>query len=72
MITVNSKVKDIVECPEAVEIVTGIWDGFDVTNPQMKLAYSMTLRALLAFPATKCPKDKQAAIAAALEEAEIE
>ena len=72
MITINSKVKDICESPEALAVVKEIMPEFDETNPGMKQAYGMSLKALLAFPATKCPKDKQKEIAEALEEAGIE
>ncbi|MBR3383765.1 MAG: hypothetical protein IKG69_00920, partial [Atopobiaceae bacterium] len=72
MITVKSKVKEIVENPEALAVVKGVYPAFDETNPGMKQAYGMSLKALLAFPATKCPKDKQKEIAEALEDAGIE
>ena len=72
MITIKSKVKDICENPEALAIVKSIKPDFDETNPGMKQAYGMSLKALLAFPATKCPKDQQIAIAEALEDAGIE
>lgn len=71
-ITVKSKVKEIIDNPEALAIVKEYMPGFDETNPGMKQAYGMTLKALLAFPNTKCPKDVQKAIAAALDEANIE
>lgn len=71
-ITVKSKVKEIIDNPEALAIVKGIKPDFDETNPGMKAAYGMTLKALLAFPQTKCPKDMQKAIAEALEAANIE
>ena len=72
MITINSKVQDICENPEALAIVKEIMPAFDETNPGMKQAYGMSLKALLAFPATKCPKETRLAIADALEDAEIE
>lgn len=71
-ITIKSKVKDICESPEALAIIKELKPDFDETNPGMKQAYGMSLKALLAFPATKCPKDVQQAIAEALEEANIE
>ncbi len=72
MITIKSKVKDIIENPEALAIVKELKPDFDETNPGMKQAYNMSLKALLAFPASKCPKDIQLAIADALEDAAIE
>lgn len=72
MITIKSKVKDICENPEALAVVKGVYPAFDETNPGMKQAYGMSLQALLAFPATKCPKDKRIEIAEALEDAGIE
>ena len=72
MITIKSKVKDICENPEALAVVKSVMPTFDETNPGMKQAYGMSLKALLAFPATKCPKDVQKAVAEALEEAGIE
>ena len=72
MITINSKVKDICENPEALAVVKKVMPAFDETNPGMKQAYGMSLKALLAFPATKCPKEVRLAVAEALEEAEIE
>ena len=56
MITIKSKVKEIVENPEALAVVKSVMPAFDETNPGMKQAYGMSLKALLAFPATKCPK----------------
>ena len=72
MITIKSKVKEIVENPEALAVVKSVMPAFDETNPGMKQAYGMSLKALLAFPATKCPKDVQKAVAEALEDAAIE
>lgn len=71
-ITVKSKVKEIIDNPEALAIVKEHKPDFDEANPGMKSAYGMTLKALLAFPQTKCPKDVQKAIADALEAANIE
>ena len=72
MITINSKVKEICENPEALAVVKEVYPAFDETNPGMKQAYGMSLKSLLAFPATKCPKEARLAIAEALEDAEIE
>lgn len=72
MITVKSKVKDICANDEAYEIVHELNPGFDRDDPRLHEADNMSLKALLAFPATKCPKDLQKKIAEALEEAEIE
>ena len=72
MITVKSKVKEIVENPEALAVVKGVYPAFDETNPGMNQAYGMSLKALPAFPATKSPKDKQKEISEAREDAGIE
>jgi hypothetical protein len=68
-ITANSKVKDILENPEALAIVKEYLPSID--DPRTKAAAGMSLKALLAFPQTKCPKETQAAIAEALEAANI-
>ncbi len=72
MISIKSTVKDIIENPEALAVVKELMPGFDETNPGMKEAYGMSLKALLEFPATQCPKALQQEIADALEDAEIE
>ena len=71
-ITIKSKVKAVIENEQALAIVKEHMPAFDETNPGMKQAYGMSLQALLAFPATKCPKEVREAIAEALEEAEID
>lgn len=71
-ITAKSKVKEVIDNPEALAIVKKHMPGFDEKNPGMKAAYGMALSALLAFPQTKCPKDIRDAIAADLEAANIE
>jgi hypothetical protein len=69
-ITVDSKVKDILANPAALEVVAKFLPS--ITDPRTKAAAGMSLKALLAFPQTKCPKEDQAAIAEALEAANIE
>lgn len=70
-ITIKSKVKDILANPEALAIVKKHMD-FDETNPQLQMALGMSLKALLAFPQSGCPKEAQKAIAADLEAANLE
>ena len=41
MITINSKVKEICENPEALAVVKGVYPAFDETTPGMKQAYGM-------------------------------
>ena len=70
-ITIKSKVKEIIDNPEALAIVKKHIE-FDETNSQMQMALGMSLKALLAFPQSNCPKDKLKAIAADLEAANLE
>jgi hypothetical protein len=69
-ITADSKVKDILANPEALAIVAKYLPTIE--DPRTKAAAGMSLKALLAFPQTKCPKEDQAAIAAELEAANIQ
>jgi hypothetical protein len=72
MITIKSKVKDVCESPEALAVIKEVYPAFDATDPRMKQAYGMSLQALLAFPASGCPKEARLAVAEALEDACIE
>lgn len=71
-ITVKSKVKDVLENDVAYAIVQKHMPLMDRNDPRMKPAMGMSMQALLAFPATKCPKEVREAIAAELEAADIE
>lgn len=69
-ITGKSKIKQIVESPAALEIVKKYMPGIE--DPRTKAAYGMTLKALMAIPQTKVPKEDAAACIAELEAANIE
>ena len=56
-VTVDSKVRDIIKDKEAVKIIEEYLDGFS-TNPQLKMGYGMTLRAMCKFPQTGISEDK--------------
>ena len=53
----NSKIKDLMENPQAVEIIEKYLPGIS-TNASTKAAYGMSLSAFTKFPQSKCPKDK--------------
>jgi hypothetical protein len=65
-LNVNSKVKDLLANPECVKVLEKYMPGM-TTNPGLKAAYGMSLKALLAFPQTKCSKENAAAITKDLE-----
>lgn len=69
-ITGESKIKEILENPKALEIVRKYMPGID--DPRIKAAAGMSLKALMAFPQTNIPKDVAAACIAELEAANIE
>lgn len=69
-ITSTSKIKEILESPEAMAIIRKHMPGID--DPKVKTAAGMSLKALMAFPQTKLPKDVQAACIAELDAANIE
>ncbi len=71
-ITVKSKVKDVLENDAAYAIIQKHMPLMDRNDPRMKPAMGMSMQALLAFPATKCPKETREAIANELEAANIE
>ncbi len=48
-LTLDSKMKDIMAEPKAVEIIDKFKPGF-ATNKQLKMVYGMSLRALAKFP----------------------
>ncbi|MDR1531985.1 MAG: hypothetical protein LBS62_07350 [Clostridiales bacterium] len=48
-LSVDSKIKEIMKVPEAVELMEKHSPGFS-TNPQMKMVQGLTFRALAKFP----------------------
>ena len=48
-LSVDSKIKDIMKNPEAVDLMEKLSPGF-ATNPQMKMVQGLTFRALAKFP----------------------
>lgn len=48
-LSVDSKIKDIMKNPAAVELMEKHSPGFS-TNPQMKMVQGLTFRALAKFP----------------------
>ena len=51
-ITIDSKLKEVMENPAAVEIMEKYIPGFS-KNPQLKLGYRMTFRTISKFPQAK-------------------
>ena len=51
-ITFDSKLKDIMKDPGAVEVLEKYIPGFS-KNPQLKLGYMMTFRTISKFPQAK-------------------
>jgi hypothetical protein len=64
--SINSKLGDIIKDPAACAILDSYVPGAS-TNPQTKLAYSMTLKIVAGFPQAGIPKDKLAEIDAKLQ-----
>ena len=50
------KLKELVENPEAAAILDKYIPGL-TKNPQLKMGYGMTFRAIAKFPQAKIPKD---------------
>jgi len=48
-VTIDNKIKEIMKDEKAVEVIEKYMPGFK-TNPQMKMVYGLTLRALAKFP----------------------
>lgn len=48
-LSVDSKIKEIMKNPDAVEVMEKHTPGFS-TNPQMKMVQGLTFRALAKFP----------------------
>jgi len=51
-ITIDSKLKDVMANPAAVEVLEKYIPGFS-KNPQLKLGYRMTWRTISKFPQAK-------------------
>jgi len=64
---VNSKVKDLVENAETAKILEKHMPGM-TTNPGTRMAYGMTLKALMAVPQAKVSKEVAEKITKDLEE----
>lgn len=56
-ISVDSKIKEIMKNPAAVELMEKHTPGFS-TNPQMKMVQGLTFRALAKFPQAKISPEK--------------
>ena len=69
-ITGKSKIKEILENEKAMEIMRKHMPGID--DPRTKQAGGLSLKALMAFPQSKIPKDVQKACIEELEAANIE
>lgn len=65
-ISINSKVKEIVENPQAAAVLDKYIAGMS-TAPGTKQAYGMTLKMVCSFPQTPISKEKVAEMAAELE-----
>ncbi|MGI6217669.1 MAG: hypothetical protein ACOYIK_08675 [Coriobacteriales bacterium] len=51
-LSVDSKIKQLMKSPEAVEIISKYAPEF-ATNPQMKMVQGLTFRKLASFPQSK-------------------
>ena len=56
-LSVDSKIKEIMKNPEAVELMEKFSPGF-ATNPQMKMVQGLTFRALAKFPQSNMTEEK--------------
>lgn len=56
-LSVDSKIKEIMKNPEAVELMEKFSPGF-ATNPQMKMVQGLTYRALAKFPQAGMTEEK--------------
>ncbi len=64
--SMNSKLGDLLKDPAAAAVIDKYMPGAS-TNPQTKMAFGMTLKALSAFPQAKLGKDLLAKIDAELQ-----
>ncbi len=55
--TINSKLKDILENPEAAAIYEKYLPG-TLADPRLKMAYGLSLKAMSTFPQSKELKSK--------------
>jgi hypothetical protein len=69
-ITANSKVKEIIGNPVALELVKKYVPTID--DPKGKMAWGMSLKALMGFPQAGISKETAEEVTAALEAANIE
>lgn len=69
-ITSSSKIKEILESPEAMAIVRKYFPGID--DPRIKQGARMKLKSLMAFPQSKVSKENASACAQELDGAGIE
>lgn len=56
-LSVDSKIKEILKNPKATELMEKHSPGFG-TNPQMKMVYGLSLRALSKFPQAGISSEK--------------
>jgi hypothetical protein len=56
-LSVDSKIKEIMKNPEAVDLMEKYSPGFK-TNPQMKMVQGLTYRALAKFPQSNMTEEK--------------
>ena len=66
MADIDMKLKDILEVPGAPEVLEKHIPGL-TTNPQLKMGYGMTLRAIAKFPQAGISKEVVEAIDAELQ-----
>ena len=64
--SINSKLGDIVKDPAACAVLDEFMPGAS-TNPQIKMGFGMTLKAISGFPQAKVLKDNLAEIDARLQ-----
>jgi hypothetical protein len=64
-LSVDSKIKELKNSPEAVELLEKFSPGFS-TNPQMKMVQGLTFRKLASFPQAGLTPEQVAEIDEAL------
>jgi hypothetical protein len=68
-ISIDDKLKDILQNPKAVEIINRYTPGFE-KNKQLKMVYGLTFRALSKFPQSGLSAENVAEIEKAFSEIE--
>lgn len=68
----NSKVKELMKNPDAVELLMKYMTQFNPKSPQIKMALPMTVKQLLSAPQSGVKLDDREAFFKALEEAQFE